>query len=157
MVFCVYSGTTDVRSGYTSTGGYTSKNGSSDKIFILDLHSNVGWVEVTHLRCPLASNYVAVLTEDDDVHIMTNVNTSDEPKHYAVSISTILGVIGGVAESKKKKVPQTMDAHEGSCAFGRCHDFENMVIYGVPSFLTLNSVRFHEPTLCFCGHKTYGF
>ena len=79
----------------------------TDCIYLLDLESNEGWIELKHIKCPLPGRYLAVLTEDNWVHLITEV--MKWPKweesvsgHYAVPISTILGSKFSLLQNKVK-------------------------------------------------------
>ena len=67
-----------------------------DTIYLLDLEGDVGWIELKHLKCPIPSAYLAVLTDDNFVHLFTEINEwpewqESERGHYSIPISTVLG------------------------------------------------------------------
>ena len=66
-----------------------------DSIYVLDLHEDTGWIEVKHIRCPMASNFVATIGADYDVHLLTQSNKRKVRGHFAVSILSILEGIKG--------------------------------------------------------------
>ena len=75
-----------------SKSGSTNLNG----IYVLDMSSDEGWREIKHIKCPLNSNYLAVLTPDNFIHLVSEINVwpnwkESKMKHYAIHISTILG------------------------------------------------------------------
>ena len=67
-----------------------------DTIYLLDLNKNIGWIELQHIKCPMKSKYVAILTMDKHVHLFSGSNKwpdwpNSERGHYSIPISTILG------------------------------------------------------------------
>ena len=81
-------------------GGNTNKSYSGfvseNTIYVLDLNCDDGWEEIKHIKCPLSSNYLAVLTDDNYVHLITETNVwpnwrDSQRRHYSIHISTILG------------------------------------------------------------------
>ena len=75
-------------------GGHEDNGPYMDSIYALDLECDVGWIEMKHIKCPLASNYRAVLDGDDNVHLFTQVNQhpwqKSEIKHFMICIGEIL-------------------------------------------------------------------
>ena len=66
-----------------------------DEIYALDLRKDDGWVELKHIKCPLKSQYRAIVDGDGDVHLYTRINEwpiweHSEIKHYSMPISHIL-------------------------------------------------------------------
>ena len=79
-------------------GGSSATNDFSDEICVLDLRRDVGWVKTKHIRCPMKSQYRAVLDDDGDVHLITRVNKwpnwkESEIKHYCIGIKQVFGDI----------------------------------------------------------------
>ena len=79
-------------------GGQLGAGEFTDKIYVLDLKSNVGWFELGHIECPLKGNYKAILDGDGRVHLFCNANEwpnweDSVIKHYAIPIKTVLGPI----------------------------------------------------------------
>ena len=79
-----------------SFGGNPSWGKFVESICLLDLDDDVGWIELVHVKCPIASRYLAVLTPDLYVHLLTEFNVwpqwrESERAHYSIPISTILG------------------------------------------------------------------
>merc|ERR1712013_262484 len=75
-------------------GGCVDKKTCSDKIYVLDLARGGEWTECASIKCPLASCYEAVLSEEGDrstVHLFTKMNRSGAIKHFALSIAQIVG------------------------------------------------------------------
>ena len=81
-------------------GGAVWKDDASeylDSICILDLeNSDEGWKELDLIKCPIPSQYVAVIGPDDSVHLVVGVSQwpnwqNGKKGHYSIPISTILG------------------------------------------------------------------
>ena len=67
-----------------------------NEIYVLDLNCNDGWEEMKHIQCPINSNYLAVLTPDNFIHLVTEINVwpnwkESQIKHYTIHVSAILG------------------------------------------------------------------
>jgi len=68
-----------------------------DTIYLLDLKkSNQGWTVLKHTKCPLKSEYLAVLAAGDNIHLFATLNKypnwkESERGHYSLPISRILG------------------------------------------------------------------
>ena len=77
-------------------GGWINKQ-FIDTIYLLNLETNSGWMEVKNAKCPMKSSYRAVLATNNDIHLFTTVNqkpySQSVVKHYAISIGEILGGI----------------------------------------------------------------
>ena len=78
--------------------GGVNKNGIYlNTISILNLKDKkTGWIELKHIKCPLKSDYIATITEDCFIHILSEINQwpdweNSERGHYSIHISTILG------------------------------------------------------------------
>ena len=78
-----------------SSGGFEAVDKHTDAIYVLDLNSDVGWLELKHIKCPFPGRYLAVLAPDNMVHLLTEINGNPWWKtkrgHYSIPISTILG------------------------------------------------------------------
>ena len=66
-----------------------------DSIMILDLESDEGWREID-MKCPLKSKYLAVLCDDNHIHLFTESTQwpdwkNSEKQHHSIHVSTILG------------------------------------------------------------------
>ena len=80
-------------------GGSTSGDKFQDAIYLLNLRDvNKGWKKLIHIKCPIASNYIAVLLKDDKntVHIFATGNISpnwedSQRGHYSLPIAGIIG------------------------------------------------------------------
>ena len=73
-----------------------TKSTNINRISVLDLNCDDGWQEIKHIQCPLNSNYLAVLTADNHIHLITETNVwpnwrDSKRRHYSIHISTILG------------------------------------------------------------------
>ena len=68
-----------------------------DDIYVLDLENeDAGWDKVEHVKCPIPSQYLATLTRNNYVHLLTQVNKwpdwqSGIKAHFSIPISTLLG------------------------------------------------------------------
>ena len=66
-----------------------------DNVYLLDLDDNIGWIELEHIKCPIKGRYMAVIDEDNFLHLFSEVNHKiwrySEKRHYSIPISTILG------------------------------------------------------------------
>ena len=76
-----------------------------DSIYSLDLQRDDGWQKLMHVKCPVASNYIAGLASDNKVHLYTMVNKWPDWKqsvraHYSMPISAIIEVGTNQDESK---------------------------------------------------------
>ena len=82
-------------------GGATTNAKFVDTIYLLDLlPENQGWRKLMHIKCPIASQYRAVLINDENkepkVHLFTDVNkwpnwTQSQKGNYYLPISKIMG------------------------------------------------------------------
>ena len=66
-----------------------------DEIYALDLKRNDGWVQLKHIKCPLKSQYRAILDGDGYVHLFTRINEwpdwkKSDIKHYSMPVKHIL-------------------------------------------------------------------
>jgi len=75
-------------------GGCVDKVTCTDKIFVLDLARGGGWTECAHIKCPVASCFEAVLSEDGQLHLFTKMNRVDAIKHFAAPMAQIVGSDG---------------------------------------------------------------
>ena len=80
-------------------GGNEGDSEYFDSIHALDLKSDAGWIELQHMKCPLASSYRAVLDGDDNVHLFTQINQwpnweVSQIRHFSIGIRDILPDIG---------------------------------------------------------------
>ena len=78
------------------TGGVSNKHMFMDEIFVLDLTRDDGWIQLKHIKCPIKSTYITVLTDDNYLHLFSSINTwpgwkNSERVHYSMPISTLLG------------------------------------------------------------------
>ena len=71
-------------------GGSLARQVYTDAIFVLDLRRDQGWIELQHIKCPLKSNYRAVLDGENNVHLMSTSNEFDRIEHYSIPIKHIL-------------------------------------------------------------------
>ena len=76
-------------------GGVSTAFEYLDRIYLLDLSGDNGWQELTHLRCPMTSRYLAVMC-DGDVHLFAGYNKDgswldSEKGHYVISIQDLMG------------------------------------------------------------------
>eukprot|EP01084_Bolivina_argentea_P065098 118678_1 len=81
-------------------GGQTDGDIFLDTIYLLKLNgSNNGWIKLEHIKCPIKSQYIAVLDSNQKyVHLFTKSNKWPEYKqsvlkHYSILISKIVGNI----------------------------------------------------------------
>ena len=73
-------------------GGEPAVGIFTDDIWILDLHTGHGWINKKNIKCPLKSNYRAVLDDDDEIHLFTTVNSKQNViRHFAIDIRQIFG------------------------------------------------------------------
>ena len=77
-------------------GGFTTGKKFVDSIYILDLNNdNEGWKELKHIKCPIPSQYSAVLTNEMNVHLFAGYNnvivSKSQRGHYSLPIRTVLG------------------------------------------------------------------
>ena len=80
-------------------GGSIGSGGSrkdSEAIYLLDLRSDNGWIELKHIKCPLQSEYLAINISDSMVHLFVAMNKwpnwqESVRGHYSIHISTLLG------------------------------------------------------------------
>ena len=79
-------------------GGKLARNKFSDSIYLLDLNNeNNGWNKLDHVKCPIPSQYIAVLTNDLKVHLFTKYNKpqsnlqNNESGNYSLPIASITG------------------------------------------------------------------
>ena len=68
----------------------------SDDIYVLNLKKSEGWIKMKHIKCPLGSQYRAVLDEDENVHLFTRFNKwpnwqESDIKHYSSPVKQVLG------------------------------------------------------------------
>ena len=76
-------------------GGKIEEHKFIDNIYALDLDKEYGWVEIKCIKCPLESQYRAVLDGDDRVHLYTRTNIYPNwkesiRKHYSMPIKEII-------------------------------------------------------------------
>ena len=76
-------------------GGATATDKYTDAIYILNLNKDHGWIEVKHTKCPIASQYRAVLVDEHYVHLYTRFNKwpnwqESAIKHYSICIKEIV-------------------------------------------------------------------
>eukprot|EP01083_Nonionella_stella_P135987 413631_1 len=71
-------------------GGRSSYNEYMDAICVLNVESDTGWQQLKHIKCPVASQYVAVLSRDNNVHLLTAYNKHKMTTHYRIAMSDIL-------------------------------------------------------------------
>ena len=69
-------------------GGQTVNGECIDKIYLLHLKNNNGWIEIKEFQCPIKSCYRAVLDTNGHAHLFTYVN---KEMHYSIDIKPILG------------------------------------------------------------------
>ena len=64
--------------------------GCTDHIYILDIkNKNEGWIK-SRIKCPAKSQYKAMLTTSDDIHLFGHA----APKgHYSIPVSSVLSSI----------------------------------------------------------------
>eukprot|EP01084_Bolivina_argentea_P065099 118683_1 len=81
-------------------GGQTDGDIFLDTIYLLKLNgSNNGWIKLEHIKCPIKSQYIAVLDSNQKyVHLFTKTNKwpkceQSVLKHYSILISKIVGNI----------------------------------------------------------------
>ena len=77
---------------------YDDINECIDTIYLLDLNKDIGWIKLKHIKCPLKSRYLAVLTHDFHVHLFSSINKWPNFQdsivvHYSIHISDIFGSI----------------------------------------------------------------
>ena len=77
-------------------GGAVAAGKYSDAIYVLDLDGNKGWIKLQHIKCPLESQYRAILDNDNNIHLITRLNKwpnweSSIIKHYVIPIQQVLG------------------------------------------------------------------
>eukprot|EP01083_Nonionella_stella_P056639 149028_1 len=82
-----------IRCGYIAYKHYiimfggSAKRGKTVSIYVLNvLNKDKGWIELKHLKCPIKSNWVAVLDGNNDVHLVSTTKRA----HYSIPISAIL-------------------------------------------------------------------
>ena len=66
-----------------------------DEIYLLDLTKDEGWQKLDHIKCPQKSSYMSILTDDNYVHIYTEINAwpswwESKPGHYSISIKSLI-------------------------------------------------------------------
>eukprot|EP01083_Nonionella_stella_P118333 353256_1 len=72
-------------------GGATTGNKRLDTICVLNVRSaDDGWIELNHIKCPMPSEYHAVVDTMDNIHILSGYNDKKDCKHYSISISSVL-------------------------------------------------------------------
>ena len=76
-------------------GGEVSLGRFTDKIYVLDLKCDMGWVELKHIQCPIAGDYVVILDGDDRIHLFSSINEwprwqKSVVKHFSISAKEIL-------------------------------------------------------------------
>ena len=69
--------------------------GCTHDIYALDLRKDAGWIKLEHIRCPIKSQYRAVLDGNDEVHLFTRFNKwpdwdASEIKHYCISMKDVI-------------------------------------------------------------------
>ena len=78
-----------------TVGGNPSPGEFVDTVYVLDLDDDIGWIEVKHIKCPIQSKYLAVLSDNNYLHIWTEINENvwqdSKRGHYSIHVSTILG------------------------------------------------------------------
>ena len=68
-----------------------------DTIYLLDLTNNdQGWKKLDHIKCPIPSKYLAVLTPDNHVHLLTDINKwpnwqESNRGHWSISMKDLMG------------------------------------------------------------------
>ena len=80
-------------------GGLTTGKVFIDSIYLLHLNNaRQGWRKLSHIKCPMASQYMAVLTHDEDVnvHLFATKNLLGNWKesktgNYTMPLKTIIG------------------------------------------------------------------
>ena len=80
-------------------GGETSSGVYTDKIYVLDLKRSNGWEELKDVKCPVKSNYMAVLDVDINIHLYTQINEwpkweESVVKNYSICVEDILPDVG---------------------------------------------------------------
>eukprot|EP01084_Bolivina_argentea_P224534 379656_1 len=69
-----------------------------DTIYLLDLNQDNGWIKLNHVRCPMASQYLAILDSNNYIHLFTTINkfpkwSDSVNKHYSIAIYAIFRAI----------------------------------------------------------------
>eukprot|EP01084_Bolivina_argentea_P070676 128514_1 len=70
-------------------GGSTHGGKKLDSMYLLDLkNTNNGWIQLTHIKCPVKSKFIAVLDENtNNIHLFARV---DNKKHFSIPINSVL-------------------------------------------------------------------
>ncbi len=69
-------------------GGQITSDKRTDVIYILNMkdNNNLGWTELKHIKCPIASQYCAILDSHNNVRLFTKYNEEYVIKLYSSGI-----------------------------------------------------------------------
>ena len=93
-------------------GGVTSGYTKVDDIYILDVRSKKGWIR-SPIKCPMESEYVAVLDHQQRVHLFTYGSTYNN-QHYCIALNELIPdlAIFPMKQRATMKKPRQIEQHD---------------------------------------------